>query len=390
MSDKGKRITICSVGDLMICDSPLYVSVGVGSKYPDIKDKLFSNCRKVFDEADIVIGNFETVVHEPTNKGLKETQMCCPESVVEDLKKAGFSILNLANNHCMQHGTDGFNNTISTCEKYGVKPIGIRDEDPYFKEVGGVKFAFLSLCIHLEWYEPDYILYEDRIDRIIKSVQILHKKDENLIIVVSIHWGDEFATYPSNAQIALAHKLVDCGARVILGHHSHVYQGIEEYKGAVIAYSQGNFISDMVPEMCRETGIVKIVFDVLCGHLCVSYEMVQYYMSDGFIPIPADSDWFEARQARLDEALTGNNSDEKYWSTIRKNRNRAHSGFTSYLKKNIVKYRLQVSMKMILEFISRKMKRVIGTSTDGQISSMDQNIYKVLKELQNTKKENRF
>lgn len=390
MSDKGKKITICSVGDLMICDSPLYASVGVRSKYSEIREKIFSNCKAVFDDADIVIGNFETVVHSPKNKGLKEIQMCCSESVVEDLRKAGFSILNIANNHCMQHGTAEFNNTKDTCEKYGIKPIGIRDEKPYIKVIDGVKLAFLSLCIHLEWYEPNRILYEDRIERIIKDVKNLREKNTDMIIIVSVHWGDEFATYPSNAQIALAHKLVDYGANVILGHHSHVYQGIEEYKYAVIVYGQGNFVSDMVPEMCRQTGIVRIVIDAWGCYPCVSYELVQYYISDDFVPVPAEGDWFEARQAKLYEILTGNTSDEKYWSAIRRNRNQAHRGFTSYFKKNIGKYRLQVSIKMLLEFIGRKMKRMIGTSTDGQISSMDPNIYRVLKKLSNTKSENRF
>lgn len=381
MSDEGKKITICSVGDLMICDSPLYASVGVGSRYSEIKDRILSNCKAMFDDADIVMGNLETVVYEPKNKSLKETQMCCSEDVIENLCEAGFSILNIANNHCMQHGTDGFNNTRRTCEKYGIKPVGIRDETPYVKKIDGVKIAFLSLCIHLEWYEPDHILYEDHIERIIESVRSLRADDGQIIIVVSAHWGDEFATYPSNAQIALAHKIVDCGANVILGHHSHVYQGIEEYKNAVIVYGQGNFVSDMVPEICRQTGIVKIVIDALDCLPSVSYELVKYYISDSFIPVPAEGDWFENRQAKLDEALTGKKSDEKYWSTIRYNRNRAHSGFTSYFKKNIGKYRLRVSMKMIFEFIIRKTKRVIGTSSDGKVSSMDTVIFEALNRL---------
>lgn len=108
MEIPSKKITICSVGDLMICDSPLYASVGVGTKYIRNGKALFRNSKYLFADANVVIGNFETVVHTPRNRGLKETQMCCPESVVADLKKAGFSILNLANNHCMQHGMQGF------------------------------------------------------------------------------------------------------------------------------------------------------------------------------------------------------------------------------------------------------------------------------------------
>lgn len=380
MRGNKKKITICSVGDLMICDSPLYASVGVGSKYPEIKGKLFRNCKAVFDDADIVIGNFETVVYKPKNKSLKEIQMCCSGDVVEDLAKAGFNVLNIANNHCMQHGMDGFNNTRIVCEKNGIKPIGIRDEEPHIEEIDGVKLAFLSICIHLEWYEPDHILYEDQIERIIKGVENLREKDEDMVIIVSAHWGDEFATYPSNAQIALAHKLVDCGANVILGHHSHVYQGIEEYKGAVIVYGQGNFVSDMVPELCRKTGIVRIDIDS-SEAIQVCFELFPCEIKKDYIPVLEGGSWFNDRQKSLSEALKGEYSDDDYWKAVSVNHLMAHNAFKSYFKTNVAKYKLSISLKMVWEFIGRKLERIIGTSSDGQISSMDPEILAVLEKV---------
>lgn len=374
--DNDKKITICSVGDLMICDSPLYASVGVGSKYPEIRGELFNNCKAVFNDADIVIGNFETVVHRPKNKSLKEIQMSCPEGVVEELKKAGFNVLNIANNHCMQHGIDGFDNTKRACEKYGIKPIGIRDEEPYIKEIEGVKVAFFSICIHLEWYEPEHILYENRIEKIIKGVVNLREKDADMGIIVSVHWGDEFAMYPSNAQIALAHRLVDCGANIILGHHSHVYQGIEEYKGAVIVYGQGNFVSDMVPEMCRQTGIVRIEID---EQKRATYRLFPYIIGNDFIPVSAVDKWTKGRKAELNKALNGEHSDDDYWKAIKKNHSVGHYDFKKYFKKNVGQYKLTVSSRMIVEFLGRKFKRIIGTTTDGKVSSMDSEIYEVLK-----------
>ena len=376
MRDKDKKITICSVGDLMICDSPLYASVGVGSKYPEIREKLFGKCKTVFADADIVIGNFETVVHRSKNKSLKETQMCCSESVVEDLKKDGFSVLNIANNHCMQHGTEGFQKTRDTCEKCGIKPIGIKDEDPYIVEIDGVELAFLSLCIHLEWYEPNHILYENRIERIIKEVESLREKNTNMVIIVSVHWGDEFASYPSNAQVALAHKLVDCGANVILGHHSHVYQGIEEYRGAVVVYGQGNFISDMIPKMCRQTGIVRIDID---KQKKARYKLHPYFIGDDFVPASSDGGWLEGRQKELQDSLDGKHADDDYWKAITRNHSSAHNDFKVFFKHNLGKYSVRISSKMIWEFVGRKIERIVGTSSDGQISSMDSEIYEVLK-----------
>lgn len=360
----------------MICDSPLYASVGVGAKYPIIGKTLFRNCKALFADADLVIGNFETVVYDPKDKSLQEIQMCCGETVVQDLKKSGFSVLNLANNHCMQHGVEGFQKTKDACEKYGIKPIGIKNEEPYIVQINGFELAFLSLCIHLEWYEPERILYENRIERIITELSELHRKDPNIVLIVSAHWGDEFAAHPSNAQIALAHKLVDCGADVILGHHAHVYQGIEEYNGSIIVYGQGNFISDMVPEMCRQTGVAVIEID---RQKKIRYELYSFLIHDDFVPAAASGEWMGERQTVLEHALAGEYTDEDYWKMITRNHSRAHKDFKAFFKRNISKYKLSISVRMIWEFIGRKIKRILGTSSDGKISSMDPAIRDVLK-----------
>ena len=371
------RITICSVGDLMIGDSPLYASVGVGSKYSDVRGKLFSNCKEAFESADIVIGNFEAVVHDPQNKSLHEIQMCCPKEVIKELRDVGFSVLNIANNHSMQHGIEGFENTKKSCKEYGIQAIGIKDEEPYIKEVHGVRMAFLSLCIHLEWYEPDYILYENRMERVLRAIQDLRANDDKLTIILSVHWGDEFATYPSNAQIAFAHRLVEYGANVILGHHSHVYQGIEEYKGGLIVYSQGNFISDMVPEICRQTGIIRIEI-VNDNEIKVNYTLLPFEIKKNYISDQTEGDWFATRQKSLREALGGQYSDDDYWRTVSRNHLEAHNDFKSFFKANFGKYKLSISSRMIWEFVGRKIQRMIGRSNDGQISSMDPEIFAVL------------
>ena len=67
---------------------------------------------------------------------------------------------------------------------------------------------------------------------------------------MSLHWGIEKAFYPSPKQVALAHKLIDSGATIILGHHPHVIQGIENYKSGLIAYSLGNFQFAFDPKEC--------------------------------------------------------------------------------------------------------------------------------------------
>ncbi len=364
-------ITICSVGDLMISDSPLYASVGVGSRYSEIRSRLMDACKKQMSEADIVIGNFETVVYKPKNNSLNETQMACEETVIKDLREIGFSIFNVANNHCLQHGTEGFNNTIEACRNNGIEPIGIKNQNPLVIEVKGKKIAFLSLCIHLEWYQPDNVLYESSIERILREIKEIRSQDEGTLIVVAVHWGDEFAKYPSNAQILLGHEFVDMGANIILGHHSHVFQGIEKYKGSLIAYSQGNFISDMIPEMCCQTGIIKIKIN---PSNTILHELVCQNINEDYCLISSDDRWIKERQEELEKAILGSYSDDDYWRAISKNHAQAHKDFKRFFKKNILKYKLNISTKMIIEYIIRKVQRIIGVSSDGRVSSMDASI----------------
>lgn len=370
-----EKITICSVGDLMICDSPLYASVGVGAKYRFVRKKMIQSCRESFKGADIVIGNFETVVYKPKNKSLSEIQMACPGQVIGDLRKMGFSVLNLANNHCLQHGSEGFESTREACIRNNIAPIGLRNQEPYCMEVNGKKLAFVSLCIHLEWYQPDHILYEDRIRKILEDIRKLREGDPDVVIIVTAHWGDEFAKYPSNAQIALGHKFIDLGANIVLGHHSHVFQGVELYHGAVIAYSQGNFIADMIPEMCRETGIIRIEI----GEEGICYSIDSLRIGDDFVPVEALGTWYQDRDSCLTQALAGCFSDDRYWKDISRNHAVGHNAFTKYFKKNIFKYKTSVAAKMLLDFVKRKTKRIVGTSTDGRVSSMDSSIYDAIR-----------
>lgn len=373
-NSQSKRLTICSVGDLMPCDSPLYVSMGVGSRYSDIEKGLFDECCHHLTSADIAIGNFEAVVHQPRNSSLRERQMSCPQTAVRDLRDAGFSILNIANNHTLQHGVGSFEDTVNACEHAGIQVIGLKDEPPLIVEVNSIRIAFLALCIHIEWYEPNDVRYEDRIEFILERVKQLRTHDSRMVIVVSVHWGDEFAMYPSNAQVALAHTLIDSGADVIFGHHSHVYQGIEQYKNGVIAYSQGNFVSDMTPDICRETGLLYVMVTVGNDERLAEYHIEHYRIGSDLIPHKEEGDWLDSRQENLEKVLCGEVSDDAYWEMVGRNHGVAHAAFRSFFAANALRYDLCIAVRMMIEFASRKVKRLQGRSTDGRVSSMDSEI----------------
>lgn len=356
MLDK-ENITICSVGDLMLCDSPLYVSVGVGTAFDSIKNKLFNNCKKEFEEADIVIGNLEGVVYQPRSNSLKELQMTCPEEAIEILRDAGFSIVNIANNHCLQHGNNSFHTTEELCKKSGIVTIGTKRALPYLKDVKGVQFAFMSVCLHPEMYQPDDVIYENDIEWVIQQV---HKcKDKNRLVVLSVHWGNEYATYPSNKQIKLAHRFIDNGVDILLGHHAHVFQGIELYNGALIAYGQGNFVSDMPREVCRETGIVKISISVVNGRKNISYKVIPHFINDSFIPVVSDGGWISGRQKELALILEGKNTDDLYKVDVMRNQKQGSKEFQENFKKSFSHYRLNILLSMLIEVLKRRIKKKV-------------------------------
>ena len=357
MSD---QVILCSVGDLMVSDSPLYVSVGFGSSYERVKGHLFETCEEDFNKADIIIGNLESVVHKPRKKSLKEIQMSCDSDVIAEIREAGFNILNFANNHCLQHGTQSFFDTINECEKKQIACIGEKDKDPVVKVVNGIKFYFLSICLYTEFYQPENILYESDITKTINIIKEIRESDNTSIIVLSIHWGDEFAIYPSPTQVELAHLLVDCGTDIILGHHSHTFQGVEKYKGAIILYSQGNFISDMVPALCRDSGIVQLKISLEEWGKDINFRVLPYHIDDNCLPEPSEGEWIEERQAALRKVISHQISDDEYQSMVKTNHKKCHDKFRDRFIHGGKDYNTIIYLQMVNAFAKRKIQKKLG------------------------------
>ena len=206
----------------------------------------FKNVRDVFKGKDILFGNLETVLSNQGEKARKAVVLHSPPEKVGYLKDAGFDILNIANNHILDMGVEGFNKTLKVLDESNLVPIGANDEPRQshaILERQGIRFGFLG------YYGggfslPDKEVWINRIELadIIRDIEFIRPKCD--FIILSLHWGTENVCYPSPQQVEFAHKLIDSGANVILGHHSHTIQGIERYKHGLIAYSLGNFQFD--------------------------------------------------------------------------------------------------------------------------------------------------
>lgn len=287
-----RKITINAVGDIMLGDLPCNIGFGVssmiekrGSLFP------FEQCTEILKKGDIVFGNLEVVLskydmaEDPFPSIVLRGQ---PESA-EGLSAAGFNILSLANNHIMQHGRRAVDETIDTLKRYGIEIIGLEISEKAIKnsviiEKKGIKFGFLGYNQRPQQYFVDSPLYvAGHPEIILNDIKELKKNAD--IIIVSLHWGDEFIDYPSIEQAVLAHKIIDSGANIILGHHPHILQGIETYGNGIIAYSLGNFIFDMNQPRFRKTIILTISID---GLNQIKYDIVPVMINSNYQPLPLD------------------------------------------------------------------------------------------------------
>ncbi len=193
---------------------------------------------------DIVFGNLEGVLCRTGVAAEKETTLRASPCMAVHLRQAGFSILNVANNHALDFGPAGLRRTLAALREQGIRSVGVNDASSRrgceVIECNGLRVGFLAYCQTDASGRQDGLLI-NRIDRgvILEHLRGLRTRCD--IAVVSLHWGFEYVYYPSPEQIELARDLVAGGAALVLGHHPHVVQGIEEFRGGLIAYSLGGF-----------------------------------------------------------------------------------------------------------------------------------------------------
>ena len=188
------------------------------------------NVRSIFEEDDLTIVNMEGTLTEETTRVDKQFAFKGDLDYVKILSSSSVEAANVANNHSHDYGEKSFQDTVQTLEENGIKSFGY--DDVAVLEVKGIRVGMFGI------YELD-----DHLERIPQVKQDIAKlKDQNVDIIVAVfHWSNELVTVPDENQVTLAHLAIDEGADVVVGHHPHVVQGIDEYKGKTIAYSLGNF-----------------------------------------------------------------------------------------------------------------------------------------------------
>ena len=231
-------------------------------------DHLFSaGVDSVFRSAQVVVGNLEcpaTKIQAPVQKlfifrGEPEW--------LQVLKRHGITHLNLANNHAIDQGREGLMDTKRNVSATGMVPIGAganmqeAAEPVLLASQPRNVWLVPSLRLALENYAyltDKPCVSQEPMDSLLNRVHRLRKADSTAVIIVSLHWGGEHTLQPANSQRWDAHQLIRAGADVLVCHHTHTLQTIEEFRGKMIYYSVGNFIFDQHKPLNTKACMVRL------------------------------------------------------------------------------------------------------------------------------------
>jgi len=265
-----QEFSIVASGDVMLGRRVADAMRKQGVNYP------FAQVGSYLRDAGLTFGNLESPLSlQGTPLPGKGIWFRGDPKGAEALKEAGYSVMSVANNHTLDYDTPAFLDTLAVLREQGIAPVGggkdpAEAAQPVIKEINGRKVAFLAATemadIFWSWkyrrtleVKPDQpgVVKLDEM-QLVNAVNALKGKAD--IIIVSLHWGTEFSDYPTEDQRKIAHSLVDAGANLIVGHHPHCLQGVEVYKGSLIAYSLGNFVYDKQTRPKSQEGLLLKVF----------------------------------------------------------------------------------------------------------------------------------
>lgn len=248
-------VTLMFSGDVTLSDSFQEV---MGNNYA----QTFANMPE-YQQADVAMVNLENPLTRATLPlpGKQFNFKADPKSIAA-LKSGGVDIVTLANNHSMDYDAEGLKETLAHLETAGIEYMGAGKDltharRPQIIDVKGQRIAYLAYWgeeYGAEANKPGVNnIREERIAEDIRAI-----RDQVDWVVVNYHWGQELADFPADWQTKLAHFTVDQGADLVVGHHPHVLQGAEIYKGRAIAYSLGNFIFGGNSRTDYDTAVMRV------------------------------------------------------------------------------------------------------------------------------------
>jgi len=259
----GEEASLIFAGDIMLSRDVDKKMAANNYDYP------WSKVGTLIRSADIAFGNLEGPITPGRDIATSEMVFRADPENAEALARAGFDILSLANNHTMNFGESGMQDTLDYLWDAGVMASGAGQSAvayaPVYIERNNIKFAFLSYASE-KFMPGSYRAGENEIGVAVMDIEkirvAMNEAKENAdIVIVSMHAGEEYADLPNDEQKEFARAAIDVGADLVIGHHPHVVQPVEKYRGKYIFYSLGNFVFDQMWSSETRAGLaVKTVF----------------------------------------------------------------------------------------------------------------------------------
>lgn len=258
-------LTISSMGDCTLgTDEYFDPSTSLNAYYHLYgPDYFFQNVRPILEKDDLSIVNMEGTLTDSSERQEKTYAFKAPAEYAAILSDSSVEAANLANNHSADYGSQSQTDTINALEEKGVATFGF--DRVKILDIKGIKVGITGIYELAE--------HMGKSDQVIENISAL-KEDGAQLIIVNFHWGIEKEYTPNDTQIQLAHLAINNGADLVIGHHPHVLQGIEQYKSKYIAYSLGNFcFGGNSNPSDKDTLIVQQTFTFQSGELKKSSDL---------------------------------------------------------------------------------------------------------------------
>lgn len=284
-------LTLSVVGDCTLgTDETFDYDTSLNAYYENYgADYFLQNVRDIFSADDLTIANFEGTLTDSDEREDKTFAFKAPASYASILTGGSVEAVNTANNHSHDYGEESFDDTLAALDDAGIVHFGY--DETAVMDVKGIKVGLVGIY---ELY--DHLEREQQLKDNIAKV----KADGAQLIVVIFHWGNETETVPDSNQTTLGRIAIDEGADLVCGHHPHVLQGIETYKGKNIVYSLGNFCfggnsspSDMDTMIYQQTFTIDadgVKKDNVTNIIPCSISSAAYDGYNNYQPTPAEGD----------------------------------------------------------------------------------------------------
>ncbi len=257
---------------------------------------IFEPTAAIFHAADIAFCNLESPISGRGKPLNKRYAFNAPPDAAQGLRTAGFDIVSLANNHCLDYGDIALEDTMTYLASQDIHFVGIcerdKPQDPVILTANTIRVGYLAyMCPELYFgevrnYSPGPALAKK--ETVVEDVRQLRAQAD--IIVVSFHWGIEYTIRPTRAQQQLGRATIDAGAHIVAGHHPHVQQEPERYAHGLILYSMGNFVFARYSRPpARDTRIYRI--NINRDGIAKAEYLAHKIVPDRWRPEPQSSDW---------------------------------------------------------------------------------------------------